>query len=378
MPVAGFVLRTSSRLAVDAGRLSVRAIPRTLMPAFRQSAMLMRSSWLRYLELIFWGMSTVERYQSTDGFSFLPFDRVLPLRHTLPVRLDTPTARAACVKFMPASRCSTYRRRRAAHISPRVAYSTPSNTHLSTWPSHQSARRCDDHWNPPYWNTWYFLAAVFGAVSSLLLGAWISSAANGTPITGGYCVYFTATQPLICLSLLFACDARVAKAHYGGLPRHVYSAWTPCSLRAVFRALILTSVNLIGVLCFDAIMVLTGTRIHPHLAAVLCFVVLQSLATSLIYSIVEIAADPRTAGIVSAILCYAWILLPGDLPDYATPYVANALRTVGLNLNGTVMSPAEAASRASVGPVMVVVPIVVLLVAYMLLSRFRREGVERK
>ena len=213
-----------------------------------------------------------------------------------------------------------------------------------------------------YWNTWYFLAAVFGAVSSLLLGAWISSAANGTPITGGYCVYFTATQPLICLSLLFACDARVAKAHYGGLPRHVYSAWTPCSLRAVFRALILTSVNLIGVLCFDAIMVLTGTGIHPHLAAVLCFVVLQSLATSLIYSI----------------LCYAWILLPGDLPDYATPYVANALRTVGLNLNGTVMSPAEAASRASVGPVMVVVPIVVLLVAYMLLSRFRREGVERK
>lgn len=98
----------------------------------------------------------------------------------------------------------------------------------------------------------------------------------------------------------------------------------------------------------------------------------------LIYSIVEIAADPRTAGIVSAILCYAWILLPGDLPDYATPYVANALRTVGLNLNGTVMSPAEAASRASVGPVMVVVPIVVLLVAYVLLSRFRREGVERK
>ncbi|BAP83810.1 integrase catalytic region [Bifidobacterium longum] len=145
MPVAGFVLRTSSRLAVDAGRLSVRAIPRTLMPAFRQSAMLMRSSWLRYLELIFWGMSTVERYQSTDGFSFLPFDRVLPLRHTLPVRLDTPTARAACVKFMPASRCSTYRRRRAAHISPRVAYSTPSNTHLPIRSSYRSIRCCNDH-----------------------------------------------------------------------------------------------------------------------------------------------------------------------------------------------------------------------------------------
>ena len=124
--------------------MSVRAIPRTLMPAFRQSAMLMRSSWLRYLELIFWGMSTVERYQSTDGFSFLPFDRVLPLRHTLPVRLDTPTARAACVKFMPASRCSTYRRRRAAHISPRVAYSTPSEhppVHLALPSVSQALRR---------------------------------------------------------------------------------------------------------------------------------------------------------------------------------------------------------------------------------------------
>ena len=81
-PVAGFVLRTSSRLAVDAGRLSVRAIPRTLMPAFRQSAMLMRSSWPQIPRTDLLGMSTVERYQSTDGFSFPPFDRVLPLRHT--------------------------------------------------------------------------------------------------------------------------------------------------------------------------------------------------------------------------------------------------------------------------------------------------------
>ena len=85
-----------------------------------------------------------------------------------------------------------------------------------------------------YWNVWYFLAAVFGAVASLLLGSWISGAANGTPITGGYCVYFTATQPLICLSLLFACDARVAKAHYGGLratciPRGRHARSGPCS-----------------------------------------------------------------------------------------------------------------------------------------------------
>lgn len=195
MPVAGFVLRTSSRLAVDAGRLSVRAIPRTLMPAFRQSAMLMRSSWLRYLELIFWGMSTVERYQSTDGFSFLPFDRVLPLRHTLPVRLDTPSSTRGLREVharlemldVPASP------RRAAHISPRVAYSTPSNTHLSTWPSHQSARRCDDHWNPPF--AIFFLGGETGGgkcamgVGCIVLaddaqvhsfGRWIVSANRGS------------------------------------------------------------------------------------------------------------------------------------------------------------------------------------------------------
>ena len=42
-----------------------------------------------------------------------------------------------------------------------------------------------------YWNVWYFLAAVFGAVASLLLGSWISGAANGTPIAGGYSFFFT-------------------------------------------------------------------------------------------------------------------------------------------------------------------------------------------
>ncbi|PWG66913.1 hypothetical protein [Bifidobacterium callitrichidarum] len=229
-----------------------------------------------------------------------------------------------------------------------------------------------------YWNVWYFLAAVFGAVSSLLLGSWISSAANGTPITGGYSFFFTGTQPLICLVLLFACDARVSKAHYGGLPRHVYCAWKPCSLRTIFRALILAAVNLLSVLCFDVIMILTGARMHPHLAAVLCFVVLQSLATSLIYSIIEIIANPKIAGVISGVLCYVWVLLPGDLPDYATPYVATALQAVGLNLNGTMMSPAEAASRSPIGLVMVVVPIVVLLVAYVLLSWFRCKGAEKK
>ena len=33
------------------------------------------------------------------AFSFLPVARVRPLRHTLPVRLETPTAWAAWVKF---------------------------------------------------------------------------------------------------------------------------------------------------------------------------------------------------------------------------------------------------------------------------------------
>ena len=60
----------------------------------------------------------------------------------------------------------------------------------------------------------------------------------------------------------------------------------------------------------DAIMVPDGTGIHPHLAAVPCASSEAEPCDLLIYSIVEIAADPRTAGIVSAILCYAWILLP--------------------------------------------------------------------
>ncbi|MBT1165244.1 hypothetical protein [Bifidobacterium simiarum] len=229
-----------------------------------------------------------------------------------------------------------------------------------------------------YWNAWYFLAAVLGAVASLLLGSWISGAANGTPITGGYGFFFTGTQPLICLALLFACDDRVSKAHYGGLPRHVYFAWKPCSLRAAFRALILISMNLLSILCFDAIMILTGAEIHPHLVTVLCLIVLQSLSASLIYSIIEIVTDPKIAGVVSGILLYGWIILPGDLPDYATPYVASALRAVGLNLNGTVMSPAEAASRSPIGPVMIIVPIAVLVAAYALLSWVRCKGEEKE
>ncbi|TPF95952.1 hypothetical protein [Bifidobacterium sp. UTBIF-78] len=228
-----------------------------------------------------------------------------------------------------------------------------------------------------YWSAWYFLAAVLGSVASLLMGSWISSAANGTPIAGGYSFFFTGTQPLICLALLYACDARITKAHYGGLPRQVYFAWTPCSLRTVFRALVLIAVNLLSVLGFDAIMILTGAAMHPHLAVVLCFVVLQSLLIALVYSIIEIAVNPAAAGIVSGILFYVWILLPGDLPDYAAPYVANALRAVGLNLNGTMAAPGATGSRSPGDPVMLV-PIVALIVVYVLLSRFRCKGAERK
>ena len=227
------------------------------------------------------------------------------------------------------------------------------------------------------WSAWYFLAAVLGSVASLLMGSWISNEANGTPITGGYSFLFTGTQPLICLALLYACDARVAKAHYGGLPRQVYFAWSPCSLRTVFRALVLIAVDLLSVLGFDAFMILTGAAMHPHLAAVLCFVVLQSLLIALVYSIIEIAVNPAAAGIVSGILFYVWILLPGDLPDYAAPYVANALRVVGLNLNGTMAAPGATGSRSPGDPVMLV-PIVALIVVYVLLSRFRCKGAERK
>ena len=45
-----------------------------------------------------------------------------------------------------------------------------------------------------YWNIWYFLAAILGSMASLFLGAWISSEANGTPITGGYSYWNAATD----------------------------------------------------------------------------------------------------------------------------------------------------------------------------------------
>ena len=126
-----------------------------------------------------------------------------------------------------------------------------------------------------YWNIWYFLAAILGSMASLFLGAWISSEASGTPIIGGYSFFFTGTQPLISLALLFILDARVSEVHYGGLPRQVYIAWLPSVLRTICRTLLIILVNLLSVLLFDLTMVLSGSKMHSGLATLLCFLTFQ-------------------------------------------------------------------------------------------------------
>lgn len=140
-----------------------------------------------------------------------------------------------------------------------------------------------------YWNIWYFLAAILGSMASLFLGAWISSEASGTPITGGYSFFFTGTQPLISLALLFILDARVSEVHYGGLPRQVYIAWLPSVLRTICRTLLIILVNLLSVLLFDLTMVLSGSKMHSGLATLLCFLTFQSILIALIYSTLEMS-----------------------------------------------------------------------------------------
>ena len=61
----------------------------------------------------------VERYQSTDGLSFLPVARARPFLQALPVRFDTPTAWAAWVKFTPSS---ASRRTCSARLASRIAF----------------------------------------------------------------------------------------------------------------------------------------------------------------------------------------------------------------------------------------------------------------
>lgn len=163
-----------------------------------------------------------------------------------------------------------------------------------------------------YWNIWYFLAAILGSMASLFLGAWISSEASGTPITGGYSFFFTGTQPLISLALLFILDARVSKVHYGGLPQQVYIAWLPSVLRTICRTLSIVLVNLLSVLLFDLTMVLSGSKMHSGLATLLCFLTFQSILIALIYSTLESLSKPPTAAVISGVLLYFWIVLPGN------------------------------------------------------------------
>jgi hypothetical protein len=90
---------------VEGLRPSLRAMARTPSPACTRSAISMRSSslrWRRVPACLSRSGPMRPAYQSTSGPSLRPVERVSPLRHTLPVRLETPTACAACVKFMPA------------------------------------------------------------------------------------------------------------------------------------------------------------------------------------------------------------------------------------------------------------------------------------
>lgn len=88
-------LRATSRQTVDLLRPSREAMADMLRPHTSPSAMNMRSSMLRYLGPVGFGCGMAASVHSAHGASLRPVLRVLPLRHTLPVLLETPTARAA-------------------------------------------------------------------------------------------------------------------------------------------------------------------------------------------------------------------------------------------------------------------------------------------
>ena len=228
-----------------------------------------------------------------------------------------------------------------------------------------------------YWSIWYFLAAILGSMASLFLGAWISSEASGTPITGGYSFFFTGTQPLISLALLFILDARVSEVHYGGLPRQVYIAWLPSVLRTICRTLLIILVNLLSVLLFDLTMVLSGSKMHSGLATLLCFLTFQSILIALISSTLESLSRPPAAAVISGVLLYFWIVLPRNLADNATPYISNAVHLVGLNLNGTAISFVDIQEQSNFG-FSALIPVAILIIIYVLVARFRSKGAVRK
>ena len=74
--------------------------PRCLR-ATRPRRMAVRSSMHRCPASVRLGLSMPPRYRSESGRPLRPAERVLPLRQTFPVRLDTPTVWAAWVKSVP-------------------------------------------------------------------------------------------------------------------------------------------------------------------------------------------------------------------------------------------------------------------------------------
>lgn len=111
----GVMLTYILRLTVDGSRSSRRAMARVeaiLTPVDDQNAF----GLVEVASCSLAGWFTGERYQSALGFSLRPVARMCSLRHTLPVRLDTPTARVACVKFSPAFSDATYCSRLVAHL----------------------------------------------------------------------------------------------------------------------------------------------------------------------------------------------------------------------------------------------------------------------
>ena len=105
------------------------------------------------------------------------------------------------------------------------------------------------------------------------------------------------------------------------MPRQVYIAWLPSVLRTICRTLLIILVNLLSVLLFDLTMVLSGSKMHSGLATLLCFLTFQSILIALIYSTLESLSRPPAAAVISGVLLYFWIVLPGNLADNATPYI---------------------------------------------------------
>ena len=70
-------------------------------------------------------------------------------------------------------------------------------------------------------------------------------------------------------------------------------------------------------------------------------------------------------------------MLPGNLADNATPYISNALHSVGLNLNGTAISFVVIQEQSNFG-LSALIPVPILIITYVLVARFRSKGAVRK